>query len=131
MIYVSHNVIENLETFSTITDALDKAKECDEILIYPGTYKENICIKKQVKLVGKTNNPEQVIIENIDDRDASTVYINEDCKISNLTIKNDNYVSLYIYGCHDVFINNCNIVSQNNLSCNIKGAGLFRFKNCI
>lgn len=68
----------------TIQSAISNAKNYDTILIYPGTYKENININKNIILT--STNPKTTFIDGM--KQDSCITVCSDCTISRLTIIN-------------------------------------------
>ena len=71
--------------YKTIKSALKHADDGDKVIVKPGTYKENVEVPEEVKLIGESNS--KVIIEAKDDDDP-TVYLRDDSEVNNVTIKN-------------------------------------------
>lgn len=89
--------------YKTINQALDKADGKVEIHIAKGEYKENITLKKGVKLLGE--NKDNTIIKAKKDKWA-TVFIKNDAEINNLTIK-DGKKGIWVKKDAEATITNC------------------------
>lgn len=70
--------------YKTIKSALKHADDGDKVIVKPGTYKENVEVPEEVKLIGESNS--KVIIEAKNDDDP-TVYLKDDSEINNVTIR--------------------------------------------
>ncbi len=109
--------------YTTITDAVNNSENGDTILVYDGTYDENIAVTKNISIIGKRNKP--TILGSI----SSTA---EEFNIENIIIESD-----YVYGallCTDgsvtlqrsviqnsvaslgslIYVNNCNLELSGN-----------------
>jgi len=51
------------QDYLTIRDAVNNSVSGDTILVYPGTYHENIVITHSISIEGQTGNPEDVVIK--------------------------------------------------------------------
>jgi len=49
--------------FSTISDAVMNANDCDTIIVCPGTYKENVVVDKSVKILSYSQKPADTIVK--------------------------------------------------------------------
>lgn len=76
--------------YRTIDKALDKAKKGTEVRVMNGTYKENITIPKDVKLVSDSEKRDKVIIK-ADHSDEPVVTMKDDSKLSHVTVKDGNH----------------------------------------
>lgn len=72
--------------YRTISRALKHAKSGDEVRIKNGTYKENITIPKDIKVVGDSKKRDKVIIK-ADNDDKPTVEMKDDAELSYVTVK--------------------------------------------
>src|SRR6185369_13860301 len=72
--------------YHTISEALKHAKGGTEVRIKNGTYKENITIPKDVKVVSDSEKSEKVIIK-ADNDDKPVVTMKDDTKLSHVTVK--------------------------------------------
>ena len=124
MLYVSKNK-NDYNTFQSIEDAINNAKEYDKIIISSGIYKENITITKNIHLIGESR--DNTILEN--DISKDTLFITEGCTIENLQIiSSKSYIPLHVYACSDILINNC-IITSCYTSCSLNGVIDFTFNN--
>jgi len=72
--------------FSKITDAIANANENDIILVYNGTYKENIVINKSITITGNGSASTQIVSAN---KNKNTIELTADnVNISGFTIQN-------------------------------------------
>jgi nitrous oxidase accessory protein len=106
------------EYFTSISAAVDNAKEWDDIVVCPGTYKENIEVGKSVCICSYAGAADTVIeAKNIDDNiiNITTNKVN----ISGFTIKNTEANGIYL----DAAVG-CNL-SGNNIYSTQNGIRLF------
>lgn len=89
--------------YKTINQALDEADGKVEIHVAKGEYKENITLKKGVKLLGENKN--NTIIKAKKDKWA-TVFIKNDAEINNFTIK-DGKRGIWVKKDAEATITNC------------------------
>lgn len=72
--------------YHTISEALKNAEEGTEVRVKGGTYKENITIPKDVKVVSDSEKRDKVTIKADNDK-LPTVIMKHDSKLSHITIK--------------------------------------------
>ncbi len=115
--------------YQSIGDAINDSSPGDTILIFEGTYRENVQLNSKVSLIG--NKPGDIIIEgsNIND----TISINcDECTIINLTItsNNKNYTGINISSNGNI-INKCVVMKNRNGICIDSGDGNRIINNSI
>ena len=110
----------------TITEAITKASDYDEIHIYTGHYKEKLIINKEIKIIGFGT----VCIYYDCDFMDHVISIKETVKLENLIIQSKLSNILYIYTSMGVEIKNCKLVSETQNCINIYNSGNFIIKNC-
>jgi len=111
---------EKTENYKTIQDAINDSKKGDTILVYNGTYNENLVINKSINLFGE--NKETTIINGENYQDVITIqtlYVN----ISGFTIENGSFSGIFL----DYF-GNCRIY-KNNINNNSIGLYLLGSAN--
>ncbi len=72
--------------YRSLDKALDKAKSGTEVHVAKGTYKENITIPKNVKVIGRKKDTSDVVIESESDKKPA-VTMKDDSEIDHLTVK--------------------------------------------
>src|SRR3989344_647810 len=72
--------------YNTISEALNKAKDGNEVQIRKGEYKETLTIPKEVTLSGNKKDRNGVVIKG-DDRDEPVIIMKDDSELKNLTLK--------------------------------------------
>tara|TARA_B100001564_G_scaffold41519_1_gene29898 strand:+ start:5275 stop:5961 length:687 start_codon:yes stop_codon:yes gene_type:complete len=110
----------------TITEAITKASDYDEIHIYTGHYKEKLIINKEIKIIGFGT----VCIYYDCDFMDHVISIKETVKLENLIIQSQLSNILYIYTSMDVEIKNCKLISETQNCINIYNSGNFIIKKC-
>jgi len=133
-LYVGEN-----EIYTSIQDAIDNSSAGYRVIVYNGTYNENLIINHKLDLFGEDKSNTKIIGDGIDD----TIKINaQDVHISHFTIENsgstiDNALirvneskaiitdNVLQYGYHGIILNNCNyhIVYDNEIT-NNNGEGV-------
>ena len=76
----------NSHPYQSIGDALDHAKDGDEVYIHDGTYNENITVPKGVTVKGNSKNHSKVVIDGNDGK--PTVTMKNGSELSFVTVKN-------------------------------------------
>lgn len=103
--------------FKTINQALGKADSGDEIHVAKGEYEENITLKKNIKLYGEDKN--NTIIKADKDK-WSTVFVENDSKIDNFTIKGGEN-GIWVERKAEFSVSNCILKSNNQDGIAIEG----------
>ena len=114
-------------TYHTINEALEKANDYDEIVIKSGLYRESLFISRPITLSGDSN---VKILMNNTMTDSPIISISEETTISNIDFVSINGLTMSIYGCNDIKIKNCSIISNNGNAVSIMASN-FCFTNCI
>lgn len=115
----SNSSVQNLNTgefFGTIQAAVDAASDGATIVVYPGTYAENVDVYRQLTIKSYSGNPLDTVIHASSSGDH-VFYVNaNNVKISGLTISGANqnapYSGIYLYRAGSCTIEN-NIISGN------------------
>ena len=103
--------------FRTINQALEKADSGDKIHVAQGEYEENITLKKNIKLYGEDKN--NTIIKAKKDK-WSTVFVENDSKIDNFTIKGGEN-GIWVERKAEFSVSNCILKSNNQDGIAIEG----------
>ncbi|ABE51283.1 NosD domain-containing protein [Methanococcoides burtonii] len=105
--------------FMSIDEAVKYSKTGDTIIVYPGTYFENVDVYKEITLVSYSGDPNDTIIQTLGP-DAHVLHVTEDnVTISGFTIigastsKYDSGSGIYLDEVVNAFISN-NIITKNN-----------------
>jgi parallel beta-helix repeat protein len=131
--------------YTKIQDAIDNASAGDTILVYSGTYYENVDVNKQLVLRGIDNGGGKPVIDAQGSGSAITlsagmstlegfttmnatrfagIFVN-----SNSNIIRNNNASSNVYGIHLYYFSNNNTLSNNNVSNNSNGILLYQSSN--
>ncbi len=105
--------------FTSIQAAVDAAKDGDTIIVYSGTYTENIDVNKELKIISQSGNPDDTIVKAAVSDDHVFNVIGKNVTISGFTVTGaTEYINagIYLNGVEGSIITN-NIVSDN--SCGI------------
>ncbi len=114
--------------YNTIQAALNSANENDIILVYPGTYTENIDVNKSVAIISESANPEDTKVQA---KNSSDHVFN--VTRNNVTISGLNITDAFDPDCSGIYcagIDNCNI-SNNYVTNNWYGVSLNNSNNNI
>ena len=111
--------------YKSIQEAVNHTSEGDTILVYSGTYTENVEIYKKLTIVSQSGNMDDTIVLAADSNDhvfhvtANNVTISGfNLTGANSTIKNSETSGIYLDGVHDC------IITDNKLSNNTVGVFL-------
>lgn len=131
------------QTYPTIQSAITASTAGDTVLVYPGTYMENITISKQLTIEGQSGNSEDVIINT--NGSANTILVSangvilkyisandnlinnnaavklnsvDNCIIDNCAFKRNTLYGIHNYDSYNTTIKNCYIAGlYSNLAC--------------
>ena len=108
--------------YTSIQSAVNNANDGDTILIYPGTYMENVDVHKELIIISKSGDPGDTIVQ-ADNPDDHVFHVNA----NNVTISGFNVTGGY-YG---IYFDNVqhNRISNNRLSNNTDGINLWHSCN--
>lgn len=100
---------------STIQAAINAAKAGDRLLVYPGTYTENVYVNKEVEILSWTGNPEDTIVQ-AEDPNYDVFYVPSDnVTISGFLIRGTGSASgVYFDGSGNTVIKNNKISDNTN-----------------
>ncbi len=103
--------------YSKIQDAVDNASDGDTVLVYSGTYYENVIVDKSINLIGEGKNA--TVIDGMENGDVVYI-IASDVHISGFTIQNSSmypqtpgHYGVFLESCSGCHIEN-NIVMDNS-----------------
>ncbi len=101
------------EDYTSIQKAIDNANPGDTILVYPGTYKENIVVDRELKITSKSGNPEDTVILAATQKEHVFNVVSDNVIIKGFGIKNAAGVpGNYKYGIFLDGTENCRIDSN-------------------
>ena len=126
-IFKSRKEIYIPDDFVTIQDAVNASSDSDVIIVYNGTYVENVDVNKSITIVsanGAENTTVQAVNSNDHVFEVTANYVN----ISGFTVKGASGIKAGIYLESDT--NHC-IISNNNASNNDRGIHLYYSSNNI
>ncbi len=64
-----NNSTGSVADFTSIQAAVDAAKDGDTIIVYSGTYTENIDVNKELTIISQSGNPDDTIVQALDEED--------------------------------------------------------------
>jgi hypothetical protein len=123
-----HLPVNNLQKdtwYISIQSAINDASNGNQIIVYPGTYYENVTINKPLILCGKNPNSWHIVENTIIDANYNGTAVciaNQDTTLSGFTIRNGSYYGVYSGSYGTIRINNC--IIKNNGQDGINGSGL-------
>nr|WP_321497890.1 NosD domain-containing protein [uncultured Methanolobus sp.] len=130
--------------FISIQAAIDKANNGDTILVYPGTYSENVDVNKELTIIAASEDPYDTIVRPDDPNDHVFHVTANNVTISGFTVTEGCY-GIYLYNVqHNRISNNrllnntggielwqsCNNDLSNNIVNSNKGPGIHLFYSC-
>jgi len=116
--YVDDDLVQRPDAnFTSIQDAVDAASPGDTIIVYPGTYTENVDVNKDHLTIKSEGGAETTIVQAADSNDHVFEVTADYVNISGFTVKGAGYlkIGIYLYS-----VNHCDI-SDNNVSSNCFG----------
>lgn len=126
------NQISGLGTHTTIGSALTSASSGDDIVVYPGTYTENITVKAGVNIMGWSGDGVNVGFTygpNLVGKITAS-FTSGECNISNLVLTTNSDNILAMSGTSSfIHLNNCLINVTNGTGINLS-AGVIYINNC-
>jgi parallel beta-helix repeat protein len=112
--------------YTSIQAAVNNASDGDTIIVYQGTYTENVNVNKELTIVSESDNPEDTIIQAEDSTDHVFEVTASNVTINGFSIKGTNYAGkagIVLFRAVNCSINN------NNLSNNVFGIRLIDSSN--
>jgi len=119
--------------YTTIQEAVNNANNGDTILIYSGTYTENVIVNKWVTIRSKSGNPDDTIVQAADPRDHIFNVTKDNVTIGGFKITGANYfpsAGIYINGVNDIIISD-NKLSNNEIGIDLHGSNHNMLNNNI
>lgn len=117
------------EDYKSIQKAVNDANPGDTILVYPGTYKENIVVDRELRIISKSGNPEDTIVLASTQNEHVFKIASDNVTIRGLKIKDaSGNPGNYKYGIYLDGIKNC-IIDNNYISNNREGIFLIDTSN--
>lgn len=108
--------------FVSIQAAIDTANDGDTVLVYPGTYSENVDVNKELTIIAASENSDDTIVRSDNPNDYVLHVIANNVTISGFTVTG---------GYYGIYFDNVqyNRISNNRLSNNTDGINLWQSCN--
>lgn len=90
--------------YTSISEAVDNAEDGDTILIYNGTYEEDVVIDKELSLEGTYKDGVQMV--SVDQEGVGLDVRSDNCTVSGMTLKNYG-IGISVSGAGGTYISNC------------------------
>ncbi len=134
----------NITCFNSIQNAINAVAEGGKIIIYDGTYNENLVINKSVAIYGNGNvciqgdsgdvvviNALNVILENLSIKGGDKgIYVMEDnCRIYNCSVSNNEVYNIWIISSNNV-ISDC-YIGESKYGVGLGGANYNKIYGCF
>ena len=116
--------------YITIQEAVDNANDGDKIVVYPGTYTENVVVNKELTIISESGNPDNTIVRAADPNNHVFHVTSDNVKISSFSIRDaaSSYNGALQMGVNLNGVTDCNI-SNNRLFSNNVGIFLYDSKS--
>ncbi|KKG08619.1 hypothetical protein EO92_18490 [Methanosarcina sp. 2.H.A.1B.4] len=115
--------------YKSIQKAINNANPGDTVLVYPGTYKENIVVDRELRIISKSGNPEDTIVLAATQKEHVFKVASDNVTIRGFKIKDASGVpGNYKYGIYLDGTKNC-IIDSNYISNNREGILLIDSSN--
>ena len=98
--------------YTSIQDAVNNANDGDTILVYTGTYTENVDVKKRLIIKSESGNPDDTIVQAADPEDHVFYVMADNVIISGFKVTGANNYGIRLEGVEECAVIN-NIVSNN------------------
>ena len=98
--------------YTSIQDAVNNANDGDRILVYTGTYTENVNVAKQLIIKSESGNPDDTIVLAADHYDHVFYVTADNVTISGFGVSGSNNYGIYLEEVEECVVAN-NIVSNN------------------
>lgn len=115
--------------YKSINEAIKNSNPGDTILVYPGTYKENLVVDRELKIRSKSGNPEDTIVLAATQNEHVFKITSDNVTIEGFQIKDASGTpGNYKYGIYLEETKNC-IIDNNYISNNREGILLIDYSN--
>lgn len=115
--------------YKSIQKAINNANPGDTIFVYPGTYKENLVVDRELKIISKSGNPEDTIVLAATQKEHVFRVASDNVTIRGFKIKDASGTpGNYKYGIYLEETKNC-IIDNNYISNNREGILLIDSSN--
>lgn len=115
--------------YKSIQKAINNANPGDTVLVYPGTYKENIVVDRELRIISRSGNPEDTIVLAATQKEHVFKVASNNVTIRGLKIRDASGIpGNYKYGIYIDGKKNC-IIDNNYISNNREGILLIDSSN--
>lgn len=108
--------------YTAIQDAINAANDTDTIIVYPGTYNENVDVNKSVIIISQSGNPDGTKVQAASSADYVFNVTRNNVTISGFEVTGGEQ-GIYVHGVQN------NTLADNNVSYNNYGIVLYRSSN--
>jgi len=96
--------------YTSIQDAVNNADDGDMIIVYTGTYTENVNVAKQLSIKSESGNPDDIIVQAADPNDHVFYVTADNATISGFGVTGAN--SIGKHGIHLEGVTECDIINN-------------------